>query len=281
MSRKLLRSMEELQAGVSHSLESLSSALRIIQAKQEQFDDQLAFGQSDMEARENELARRPFVVLNALDAQALVASIGAERPQLLALVLSFVDDALAGAVLDALPEDRQSLLVERMVSLEKADPLLLAALDKTLRVLLSSAELKLVDTGGAHKVAGVLNHVSRATEKRVIQAMEKSQPDVAEEIKRTMFVFEDICLLEDESIRAVFERAELQDIVLALKPLQEDLRERLLACFPKERLAEVRETFQRMGRVRVRDADAAGLRVVEVIKQLEGEGRIFIAREFE
>jgi flagellar motor switch protein FliG len=116
-------------------------------------------------------------------------------------------------------------------------------------------------------------------EKRVITSLDRTDPEMAESIKRSMFVFEDIVLLDDESIRAVFEAADERDIILAMKPVAEELRERLFGRFPEDRRERLRAEFAKLGRMRLAECDAAGFRIVEEIRRLEQEGRIVIMRD--
>ena len=136
-------------------------------------------------------------------------------------------------------------------------------------------------SGGIQKVVGILNFSPRDTERMVINALDQSDPELAESIKRNMFVFEDMIILDDESIAAVLEQADEQDLVVAMKPLATEERERLLGRFPVDRRERIGASLSALGRVRLVECDAAGFRVVELIRRLEKEGRIGILRPAE
>ena len=159
--------------------------------------------------------------------------------------------------------------------------MVLSLLDAWLAGRLRHSERGPAKLGGVAKVVDILSQVPRAVESQVILSLDTSDPALAESIKRNMFVFEDICLLDDESIAAVLARASEQDILLALKGVAEKSRDLILARFPAAIAERLLAALKAMGRVRLSDADAAGFRVVEVIKQLEGEGQIVILRSDE
>ncbi|MBU0936858.1 MAG: hypothetical protein KKI09_15715 [Spirochaetes bacterium] len=279
LSREIRTALAEIKGGLESTVSGFTSAIAEIKGRQEAMDDRLAYGQADFESQpEGVHGQRPFASLAAYDVGSLSLFLTKERNQLLALVLSYMEDAAAGALLETLAEERQLDIVQRLHRLDRTEPGLLRLLERVLMVRLQSAGQQVAASGGIARIAGMLNHVSRASEARIIGTLDQTNPELAEEIKRNMFVFEDITMLEDESIAAVLERADLQDILVAMKPVVEAVRERIFACFPAELQARMREAYTQLGRVRLRDCDAAGLRVVEVIKQLEGEGRIFISR---
>jgi flagellar motor switch protein FliG len=275
LGQELRSLLAEIKTDMTTTLAGLSSAVDTLKQKQEDLDDRLVYGQADMDSHRN------FADLATYDVKIMAVFLKYERPQLLALVLSFLEEAQAGALVDLLPVELQLEVIQRLGTLDQTDPELLRKLERVLLIKLKAASQQGQATGGVGKVAGVLNHVSRACEATIIQQLEKIDADFAEAIKRNMFVFEDISLLEPESIAALFERADSRDILIAMKPLNEDLREKLFSLFPPEYSAALRESYTTIGKVRLREADAAGMRIVELVKQLESEGRIFIARDCE
>jgi flagellar motor switch protein FliG len=179
----------------------------------------------------------------------------------------------------------QAETVRRIAALDQIQPEILSSTERVLAKKLAAMAADGRSSGGVGKVVGILNLVPRATEKRVIETMEKLDAPLAEEVKRNMFVFEDIAILEDESIEAVVGRADERDLLLALKPVPEALRERIFAAMGRALGAEagkrLRAEYAGIGRVRLAEADAAGQRVVALIRGLEEEGRIFVGREGE
>ncbi|OHE62968.1 MAG: hypothetical protein A2001_20670 [Treponema sp. GWC1_61_84] len=143
-------------------------------------------------------------------------------------------------------------------------------------VALIVANLDDAQVGGIEKVVGILNISPRAVEKNVIESLERSKPELAEDIKRNMFVFEDIVLLDDEAIRAVVDRVDARDLLVAMKPVSDALRERIFRLLDAEDANKLREGYAKLGKMRLSESDAAGQRIVEAIRTLEGEGRITI-----
>jgi len=157
-------------------------------------------------------------------------------------------------------------------------PETLADAERVLGKKLLSIDRTGPEPGGIQKVVGILNYSPRETERLVITALDLVDPELSESIKRNMFVFEDIIILDDESIAAVLEVADEKDIVVAMKPVPEEVRERLFARFPAGKRDRLRTALLGLGRTKLSDCDAAGFRVVEIIRKLEEEGRIGIVR---
>lgn len=277
----VLRLAEELRGGMAAIKDSVSSAMatmatRIEELKggQDDLSDRVLFGQSDAQAARP--SARPFASLAGVPPEALALFLSGERPQVAALILSHVDDGIGARLLSLLPEAAQADITRRVASMGGVAPDVLADVERILGVKLSAIDRAGPQAGGIDKVVGMLTMAPREVEKRVITSLDGTDPRLAESIKRGMFVFEDIVLLDDESIRAVFEAVDERDIIVAMKPVAEDLRERLFARFPADRRERLRAAFAGLGRMRLAECDAAGFRVVEVIRRLEQEGRIVI-----
>ncbi|MBN1241169.1 MAG: hypothetical protein JXA15_00515 [Spirochaetales bacterium] len=281
----LQKSLEVFGAKVEASIAGFGASLAALEGKQEALADRLLYGATSgaEELPPRRAGARPFAELSGAKAEDLALSLSKERPQAVALVLSWLDPALSSAVLPRLGEDVQAEVVRRIGCLEGASAEVLSSSARVLARKLAAMGAENRAAGGVQTIVGMLNLVPREVEKRVIQTLDRVDPALAENIKRSMFVFEDIAILDDESIDAVLGKAEERDMLVAMKVVQEPLRERLFARFAKvkgeaegERL---KAAFSSIGRVRLSDADAAGFRVVAAIKALEEEGRIFIARE--
>lgn len=280
----MTRLAEELRGGIAAIDASVKAAMtamatRIDELKggQDDLSDRVLFGQSD--AQPARPSARPFASLAGVPAEALALFLSRERPQVCALILSHVDDGIGSRLLSLLPEATQPELMSRVASMGGVDPDVLADVERILGVKLSAIDRSGPEVGGIDKVVGMLNMVPREVEKRVITSLDQTDPELAESVKRGMFVFEDIVLLDDESIRAVFEAADERDIIVAMKPVAEDLRERLFGRFPADRRQRLRAAFAGLGRMRLAECDAAGFRVVQVIRRLEEEGRIVVMRD--
>jgi len=282
----MARLADELRGGLAAIKDSVSGAMsamagRIDELKggQEDLSDRVLFGQAD--AAGARAATKPFASLAGIRAEAFALFLASERPQLCALVLSYLDDAAGARLLSLLPETAQPGIAKRIAAMGGVAPEVMADVERILGKKLSAIDRTGPAAGGVQKVVGILNFSPRETERLVINALDASDPELAESIKRNMFVFEDIIILDDESIAAVLERADEQDIVVAMKPLAVQERERLLRRFPTEKRERIAKTLAALGRVRLAECDAAGFRVVELIRALEKEGRIGILRQGE
>lgn len=266
----MLRLAEEVRSGLA----TMATRIDELKGGQEDLSDRVLFGQSD--AQSVRPSARPFASLAGVPAEALALFLSGERSQVCALILSHVDDGLGARLLSLLPEAAQPDIMRRVASMGGVAPDVLADVERILGVKLSAIDRAGPEAGGIDKVVGMLNMVPREVEKRVITSLDGTDPELAESIKRSMFVFEDIVLLDDESIRAVFEAADERDIIVAMKPVAEAERERLFGRFPEDRRESLRAAFAGLGRMRLAECDAAGFRIVEVIRRLEQEGRIVI-----
>ncbi|TFG79711.1 MAG: hypothetical protein E4H20_11710, partial [Spirochaetales bacterium] len=198
------RLAEELRSGLASFKDGVSGAMaqmthRIDELKggQDDLSDRVLYGQAD--ASEIQRSGRPFSSMAGAPADALALFLSSERPQLTALVLSFLDDATGARVLSLLPESMQPDVARRVATMDRTSQEVLSQVERVLDKKLSAIEKDRRDTGGLAKIVGMLNLVPRATEKLVIEALDASDPELAESIKRNMFVFEDMIILDDES----------------------------------------------------------------------------------
>ncbi|HUX37848.1 MAG TPA: FliG C-terminal domain-containing protein [Rectinemataceae bacterium] len=272
-------SLASIGAGLKAGFSGLGERIGTLEGRQEALADRLLFGQSDLHRDEARGDGRPFSSLASLPAEALALFLGSERPQVAALVLAWLDDQQASAVLDNLPESGQAETIRRLSTMEASQPLVLSAVERVLATKLSTIGKERQTPGGLSKIVGLLNLSRRATERRVIESLQAWSPALAEEIKKNMFVFEDISLLDAESIVCLLERVSEEDLVLALKPLDPSIRAKVLGRFAKAAGARLLAKVEAMGRVRLSECDAAGQRIVAVVRSLEEEGLIELSRE--
>jgi flagellar motor switch protein FliM len=268
--------LESVQKGVSEAMAAMTRQIGELKGGQEDLSDRMLFGQAD--AASLGLSGKPFASLAGVPAEPFALFLSNERPQVCALVLSFLDDALGARILSLLPEALQPDVTRRVATMDWVTPQALSETERILAKKLSAIEKSGFEAGGVKKIVGILNLSPRDTERRVITALDRSDPQLAESIKRSMFVFEDIIILDDESIRAVLEKADERDLLLAMKLVEEGERERLFKRLPADKRERLRAEFAAMGRMRLKDCDEAGMRIVSLIRALEEEGRIAVLR---
>ncbi|WP_243386857.1 flagellar motor switch protein FliG [Bacillus kexueae] len=222
---------------------------------------------------------RPFDFARKAEASQILNFIQNEHPQTIALILSYLDAVQAGQILSSLPQEMQADIAKRIAVMERTSPEVINEVEQILEKKLSSTVTQdYSETGGIETVVEVLNGVDRATEKTIIEALEIQDPELAEEIKKRMFVFEDIVTLDNRAIQRVIRDAENEDLMLSLKVASEEVKEVLFRNMSSRMAETFKEEMEFMGPVRLRDVEEAQTRIVSVIRRLEDAGEIVIAR---
>lgn len=222
---------------------------------------------------------RPFNMLRKADPKQLVNFIYNEHPQTIALILSYLEPEQAAVVLGALPDKIQADVAKRIALLERASPETLRELESIMEQRLSSlVDQDFAVTGGIKSLVDILNRADRSTERTILEALEQDDPELADEIRKRMFVFEDILTLDDNSIRRVLREVDLKDLALALKAASEEVANRIYRNLSKRAGEMLREDIEYMGPARLRDVEEAQQRIVQIIRRLDEAGEIIIAR---
>ncbi|WP_046175057.1 flagellar motor switch protein FliG [Domibacillus indicus] len=222
---------------------------------------------------------RPFDFARRADAGQILNFIQNEHPQTIALILSYLDPQQAGQILSELPQEVQADIAKRIAIMDSTSPEIINEVEAILeRKLSSTVTQDYTQTGGVEAVVEVLNGVDRSTEKTILDALEIQDPELAEEIKKRMFVFEDIVTLDNRSIQRVIRDCENEDLLLSLKVSSEEVREVVFRNMSQRMVETFKEEMEYMGPVRLRDVEEAQSRIVGTIRRLEETGEIIIAR---
>ncbi|MCO7174688.1 flagellar motor switch protein FliG [Sporolactobacillus kofuensis] len=223
---------------------------------------------------------KPFDFMRKSDPQQILNFIQNEHPQTIALVLSYLDPDQAGAVLSALPVEVQANVAQRIAQMDRTSPETISQVERILEKKISSSSINedYTQTGGIPSIVSVLNGVDRTTEKNILEKLEKQDPDLAEEIKKRMFVFEDIIVLDDRAIQRVIRESENEDLILAMRTASDEVKELLFKNMSERMAASFKEEMEYMGPVRLHDVEEAQTRIVNTIRKLEDAGEIVIAR---
>lgn len=222
---------------------------------------------------------RPFDFARRADAAQILNFIQNEHPQTIALILSYLAPEQAGQVLSELPQEVQADIAKRIAIMDSTSPEIISEVESILeRKLSATVTQDYTQTGGVEAVVEVLNGVDRATEKTILDALEIQDPELAEEIKKRMFVFEDIVTLDNRSIQRVIRDCENEDLLLALKVSSEEVKDVLFRNMSSRMVETFKEEMEYMGPVRLRDVEEAQSRIVAIIRRLEESGEIIIAR---
>lgn len=222
---------------------------------------------------------RPFSIARKADAHQLLNIISSEHPQTIALVLCYLQPDKAAQILSALPEDVQSEVALRIASMSNTSPAVIKEVEKVLDTKLSSVvKSDMTVLGGVQTLVDILNMVDRTTEKNITEGLEKENAELAEKIKESMFVFEDIITLDDVSIQRVLREVETKELALALKGCSEEVANAIYRNQSKRAAAALKEDMEFLGPVRLMDVEKAQQKIVSVIRRLDEAGEIVISR---
>lgn len=222
---------------------------------------------------------RPFDFIRKADAGQLLNFIQKEHPQTLALILSYLNSSQAAQILSALPQEKQADVAQRIATMDSTSPEVIKEVERVLERKLSAMVTQdYAATGGIQSVVDILNSVDRGTEKFIMETLEIQEADLAEEIRKRMFVFEDIMTLDSVSIQRFLREIENSELAIALKGSTDEVREIIFANMSKRMAEMLKEDMEFMGPVRLRDVEEAQQKIVNVIRKLEEAGEIIIAR---
>lgn len=222
---------------------------------------------------------RPFDFARKADPAQILNFIQNENSQTIALVLSYLQPEQASAILSSLPQEKQAEVAKRIALMDSTSPEVISQVERILEQKLSSTTTQdYTNAGGIEAIVQILNGVDRGTERTILDALEIQDPELAEEIKKRMFVFEDIVNLDNRSIQRIIRDVDNHDLQLALKVASEEVRDAIFRNMSKRMAEAFKEEMEYMGPVRLRDVEEAQTRIVATIRRLEEIGEIIIAR---
>lgn len=222
---------------------------------------------------------RPFDFARKADPAQILNFIQNENSQTIALILSYIQSDQAAIILSSLPQDKQADVAKRIAQMDSTSPEVINQVERVLEQKLSSTVTQdYTSAGGIEAIVQILNGVDRGTERTILDSLEIQDPELAEEIKKRMFVFEDIVNIDNRSIQRIIRDIENSDLQLALKVASEEVREVIFRNMSKRMAETFREEMEYMGPVRLRDVEEAQTRIVATIRRLEEAGEIIIAR---
>ena len=222
---------------------------------------------------------RPFEFVRKTDPSQLLNFIQDEHPQTIAMILSYLTSAQAALVIGALPPEKQADVAKRIAMMDRTSPDVIKEVERVLEKKLSSlVNQDYTIVGGVDAIVNILNTVDRKTEKHIMESLEIEEPELADEIRKKMFVFEDILLLDDRGIQRVLRDVDNADLGVALKAANEEVQNVIFKNLSKRLAAMIKEDMEFMGPVRMKDVEEAQQKVVSVIRKLEDSGEIVISR---
>ncbi len=225
------------------------------------------------------VSSRSLESLEMVDSKSLANFLLNEHPQTVAVILSHLEPEKKGEVLKRLPEGVQPEVVLRMANLEHVAPELIVEVDNVLKNELASlTTVEQAQLGGVQPVAEMLNVMDKNTETSIMSRLEEKDPILAEEIRKLMFVFEDIVKIDDRGIQALLKEVPNEKLLLALKTAQEDIRNKIFKNISQRAANMLKEDLDNMGPSRLSDVEGAQQEIVNVARRLEMEGKILISR---
>jgi len=254
------------QGGVDYAREILEDALGTRKAKE------------IMERVQQRIRTTGFNLLEDIDPSQLVNFMRKEHPQTISLLLAHMDPVNASPIISELPPEIQVDVASRIATMESVSPDTLGLVEEVLLEQIKSLfGGDISEIGGVKSVAEILNSVDRAAEKNIMDNLERENPDLATEIKNLMFVFEDILLLDDTSMRRVLKDVETSVLAKALKGASEELQEKFLGNMSSRAGDMLRDEIEFMGPIRLKEVEEVQQTIVDVVRGLEENGEIFIS----
>lgn len=227
---------------------------------------------------EHHFSRQPFSFLQKTDGENLLAFIQEEHPQTIALIVAHLPSAKAAEIVAGLPAPKQVEVISRVAHMEQTNPEVIKEVERGLEMRLSGLISQTLErAGGVEAVAEMLNLADRATEKAILEALETDDPRLVEQIRRLMFVFEDILLVNDKGIQALLKEIDNDELSLALKTASEELKQKIFNNMSERASQLVKEDMEYMGPVRISEVEAAQQKIVDVVRRLEDAGEIIIS----
>ena len=222
---------------------------------------------------------RPFEFIRKTDPSQLLNFIQDEHPQTIALILSYLPSSQAAQVISALPPEKQADVAKRIAMMDRTSPDIIQEVEAVLEKKLASlVNQDYTIAGGVDSIVEILNSVDRATEKHILETLEIEEPELTDEIRKKMFVFEDILLLDDKSIQRVLREVDNSELAIAMKAANEQVQNAIFNNLSKRLAVMIKEDMEYMGPVRMKDVEEAQQKIVSVIRKLEDAGEIVISR---
>ena len=222
---------------------------------------------------------RPFEFIRKTEPSQVLNFIQDEHPQTIAMILSYLSAQQSALILSALSSEKQADVAKRIAMMDRTSPEVIKEVERVLEKKLSSiVSQDYTMAGGVDAIVSILNTVDRGTEKRIMESLEIEEPELAEEIRKKMFVFEDVMLLDDRAIQRVLREVENKDIATALKGANEEVQNVIFKNLSQRLAAMIKEDMEFMGPVRMKDVEEAQQKIVGIIRKLEDAGEIVISR---
>jgi len=224
------------------------------------------------------IQKAPFQFLQKAESENVLTFIQDEHPQTIALILAHLAEQRSAEIMQGLPQQKQVEVVKRIASMDQTNPEVIKEVEAGLENRLSDIVSQTFDkAGGIEAAAAILNLADRATEKGILESLETDDPDLVEQIRRLMFVFEDILLVNDKGIQAVLKEVDNEELALALKAASDELKNKIFSNMSERAAQLINEDMEYMGPVRLSDVEGAQQKIVDIVRRLEDAGELIIS----
>jgi flagellar motor switch protein FliG len=221
---------------------------------------------------------RPIEILDWMDARSISELILDEHPQIIALIISYLDHGQASDVLAQLPEEAQADVITRVATLQTVQPEALRELEIVMqRKFQANTSLRASQVGGVPAAAKIMNFLTQDIEARIMSALKDNDEDLMIAIQESMFVFDNLIMSDDKSMQIIIRSVDNEDLVLALKGADEPLSEKILSCMSTRAAANIKDELEALGPVRLTEVQEAQKRIINVARRLSDEGSIVLA----
>lgn len=273
-----------LQSGIVEEFYGMSIASGMANEGNLEFAKSLLANSLDPKAAERvlqqiqtQVQRKPFSFLQRAESENLLTFIQDEHPQTIALIICHLPHHKASEILVGLPMQKQLEVIKRIANMEQTNPEVIKEVERGLESRLANMLTQSMEkAGGIPTVAEILNLADRATEKTIMEGLEAEDPDLVEQIRRLMFVFEDIRLVNDKGIQSVLKEVDNDELSLALKTASTELQQKIFSNMSERAAQLIKEDMEFMGPVRVSDVESAQQRIVDIVRRLEESGDVII-----
>jgi len=223
-------------------------------------------------------SNQPIEILDWMDSKSIAELITDEHPQIIALVISYLDFGVGADVLGLLPEDVQPDVIARIATLETVQPDALKELEVVMqKKFAANTNLRASQVGGVPAAAKIMNFTKQAMEARIMKSLGKEDKNLMIAIQESMFVFDNLIMSDDKSLQTLLRGLDTEDLVLALKGADEPLREKLFACMSSRAAANLQDEMEALGPVRLTEVQEAQKRIINVARRMSDEGSIVLA----
>ena len=221
---------------------------------------------------------RPIEILDWMDARSISELILDEHPQIIALIISYLDHGQASDVLAQLPEEAQADVITRVATLQTVQPEALRELEIVMqRKFQANTSLRASQVGGIPAAAKIMNFLTQDVEARIMSALKDDDEDLMVAIQESMFVFDNLIMSDDKSMQIIIRSVDTEDLVLALKGADEPLSDKILSCMSTRAAANIQDEMEALGPVRLTEVQEAQKRIINVARRLSDEGSIVLA----